>query len=497
MRGKESSEVKLKRRSFIKSLVALPLFASALNLSAGAADSIKKDFSFVYLNDVHLTSGVPDQSYLLLQESQLFLQDSIKAINALKPDFVIFGGDQVETIGKNGSNWQFFVDVVQGLACPWYFVLGESDVSGKPPLDKMREFGPDFKGRGISASTSYWSADPVQNVHLIGLDSSQANSNAGDISEEQLKWLKDDLAANKGKFTIVISHHPLLPPHPYDGGPPWDEYILPNGSDVREILGTSNDVRLVLSGHLFLNKIQLERDVYHISTAGISVYPCQYKYFRVSKSQVLMESFEVPLSKLVKKGMEALQNSALASKMNRRKPSEALQTFAGSPTDQNAVLTLLGARSISELSKKQIKEDQEKQDAELERLQEEAANKGKKPGGKKSKNGKKEKSRGKAKDTSAENKDSASEQSEESREKDPKKGSGSRSKNSSTSSKKTGARKNVSSGSKKAADGPDGPANPAKETPDSTSEAKEPVSQSGEAAENPADAGKKPAGKDK
>lgn len=360
----------ISRRAFVAALASLPFINVASSESAEAA-SMMKPFSFVYLCDTHLCNGKPDNAYKMLQESQLFLQESIKGINALKPDFVVFGGDQVENIGKNEANWNFFLDVAQSLKCPWYFVLGEDDVvADRIPVDKSKQFGPDFKGRGIAGSDTWWSVDPLDGVHLIGLDTSIANSTGGDISSQQIDWLKNDLAANRGKFTIIVTHHPLLPPAPYDGGPPFDEYILPDGADVREIL--TSDVKLVLSGHLYINKAQLERYSYHVSCAGLNIYPCQYKYFRVGKDSILMESMEVPLPKLVKKAEESLVASALASKINQRKPNEVAELFRGQDEDQNAIMSLGANKSIQALSKKQIKEDQERRDAELEKQAEQA-----------------------------------------------------------------------------------------------------------------------------
>jgi 3',5'-cyclic AMP phosphodiesterase CpdA len=369
---------KVSRRTFIAAMASLPVLS--LPWTSASAASFKP-FSFVYVSDVHLTTGVPDESFKLLQESQLFLQDTIKSINALKPDFVIFGGDQVETIGaKSDENWQLFIDLVQLLDARWTFVLGEQDVSGKNPIDKMKVFGLDLKGRGITTSEPYWSIDPVEAVHLIGLDTSQSNSPTGDISSQQLEWLKKDLAANKDKFTIVASHHPLLPPPPYDGGPPLDDYIVPNGSDVREIIGNSPDVRLVLSGHLYLNKVQLERDTYHISCAGLNIYPCQLKYFKVGKDSVMMESYVVPFGQLVKKSLKALSASAFATKVNRRNPEKIVELCDGSPEDQNALLSLSSTKSVQELSKKQLKEDRQKHDEELDKISELARNQGKTKG---------------------------------------------------------------------------------------------------------------------
>lgn len=217
---------RLSRRQLLFALcgiAVLPLWPSA-----SAKSSNQRAFQFGYLTGSYLISGQPDD-FRLLQESQLFLQDAIKTLSREKLDFVIFGGDNVIGPGKDDVNWQLFIDIAQSLSCPWQFVLGENDISGSIPVDPMRTYGRDWKGKGIETDKTYWSQDPLEGVHLIGLDTSEPNSTAGYLSGQQLAWLEKDLQTNANNFTIVVSHHPLLPPPPFDGGPPWDKYIVPQG----------------------------------------------------------------------------------------------------------------------------------------------------------------------------------------------------------------------------------------------------------------------------
>ncbi len=78
------------------------------------------------------------------------MQSAIRQINKLMPDFVVFGGDQVESPGDEENNWQLFLDIAQSLECPWHFVLGETDVSGNDPVNKMHIYGRDWRGRGLN-----------------------------------------------------------------------------------------------------------------------------------------------------------------------------------------------------------------------------------------------------------------------------------------------------------------------------------------------------------
>ncbi len=351
------SEHLVSRRSFLFTLASVACFG--LSPEAEAANTFSP-FQFGYVTDTHVVHGKPD-SYLLLQESQLFLQDCIKQLNNEKLDFVIFGGDQVETPGTDDTNWQLFVDCAQVLSCPWSFVLGEKDVSGNPPVDKMKLYGPDWKQKGIQTDKPYWSQSPLPGVHIIGMDTSRAESTTGDISSEQLEWLKKDLEKNAGKFTIVFSHHPLLAPPPFDAGPPWDDYIIPNGASAREILGGSKDVHLAVSGHLHVNKVQQESSIWYISTASLDVYPCSFRIFRITPQSIQVESYQISYSALVKKARQQLDSSTLAFKYNEQRPTAFADLAFGSRIDNNALLPLAPGQPAQLIDEKKLKKAKEEQ----------------------------------------------------------------------------------------------------------------------------------------
>jgi len=348
----------LSRRTFLLALTSL-LALAPLGQEAVAQTDFEP-FTFAFINDVHLANGMTDSTYLL-QESQLFLQDVVKQLNGRHLDFVIFGGDQVEGPGKDDSFWNLFIDVLQILNAPWFFVLGESDVSGRKAVDKMDTYGPDLKGRNLTNGKPYWSCDPVPNVHLIGLDTSKPNTTTGDLSNEQLAWLKNDLAANKGKFTLVVSHHPLLAPPPYDGGPPWDDFMVVQGASAREAFATSRDVRLCVSGHVPVNKVQQEGGIWYVAAPPLAMYPCQFKIFTVSPQAVHMETFQVSYEALVKKAKKIMENSRIAYQYSSSKPQSFIRIAEGEDLDRNAMLPLVsGAVQRTEKKKREKPAKEEK-----------------------------------------------------------------------------------------------------------------------------------------
>ena len=352
----ENGGAMLSRRKFLLGMTGLSL---SLSLGEAHAYTPFEPFTFAYVTDVHLVNGKPD-SYKLLQESQLFLQQLVKELNEEPIDFVMFGGDQVENVGRDQANWQLFLDCIQGLNAPWSFILGEQDISGEYALDKMKTFGPDWKSRNIETTMPYWAHTMSQNpgVHIVGLDTTLPNTTTGGVSPRQLEWLKKDLNANKKLFTIVFSHHPLLPPPPFDGGPPFEEYVIPDGGAVREVLAGFPQVKMVISGHVHVSKVQHEGGIWHISSPSLDVYPCAYRIFRVTPDSVTMETRQIEFPALIKKARKLLIDSNLASKYERGNPEAFVELIEGTREDRDAIISFTN-KSIQPYTRKKKKDDKD------------------------------------------------------------------------------------------------------------------------------------------
>lgn len=343
------------RRKFLLGLAGMSLLS--FKLPQAKAYQPFAPFTFAHVCDVNLTNDQAD-SFELTQESQLFLQQLVKELNQAHVDFVMFGGDQVHALGQSEDTWALFQDCLQPLNVPWSFVLGERDVSGPSPIDKNKTYFPDWKLLGIKTDTGYWSHNPrmAPDVHIIGLDSSLPNTTVGGISGRQLAWLKQDLEDNKKYFTMVFCHHPLLPPAPYDGGPPWDDYVIPDASSVREVLAGYPQVKMVLSGHVHVNKVQVEKGIYHISTPSLIVYPCAYRIFTVTPDMVTMETHQVDFPALVKKARRELINSSLAERFSQHNPASFVDLVAGEKLDYDALLPMKGSPQLQPLNSRRSAE---------------------------------------------------------------------------------------------------------------------------------------------
>jgi 3',5'-cyclic AMP phosphodiesterase CpdA len=195
---------KYTRRDFMKvaGLGGL-VFASGLPgcASYGDAGSAQRDFFFVQLSDVHW--GYANAK--VNPEASKTLRKAVAAVNSLeeKPDFVVFTGDLTQTTDDARVRRQRLVefrDQAAELKVPKvYFFPGEHDAS----LDRGEAY------REVIGGPLHYTFDH-KGIHFIVLDN--CSDPAPLLGEQQIVWLKADLAQQKADAPIVVlTHRPLFP----------------------------------------------------------------------------------------------------------------------------------------------------------------------------------------------------------------------------------------------------------------------------------------------
>ena len=181
------------RRKFIRLTAAGggAVFMSGLYGGAQAAGMEAKkgkdgddDFYFVQLSDTHWGFNGPPNP-----DSANTLKKAVASVNALpiKPDFIVFTGDLTQTTDDPKERRQRmagFKEIVSALEVKQvYFMPGEHDAS----LDNGAAFKENF-------GKTHYTFDH-KGVHFIVLDN--VSDPGAKIGDEQLAWLKDDLAKQK------------------------------------------------------------------------------------------------------------------------------------------------------------------------------------------------------------------------------------------------------------------------------------------------------------
>ncbi len=132
------------------------------------------------------------------------------------------------------------------------------------------------------------------------------------------------------------------------------------GASAREILGACLDVRLAISGHVPINKIQRERNIWYVSCPPVDTYPCEYKLFHVDPQGITVETLGVRYEALVKKAKKIMVNSRLAFQYSNHKPDSFLKLAEGSELDRSAYLALAPGAVAQHLGKGKAKSNGKK-----------------------------------------------------------------------------------------------------------------------------------------
>jgi len=198
------SHSSIDRRQFLKLAgVGGAVFVSGLPGFASAQGA--QDFYFVQLSDTHWGfEGAPNP------DAKVTLKKAIASVNALSPapDFIMFTGDLTHTTddpAERRKRLGEFKEIISELKVKNIrFIPGEHDAS----LDRGKAFM-EFFGQ-----TNY--SFDYKGVHFIALDN--VSDPAAALGDEQLGWLKADLAKQKNDARIVVfTHRPL-----FDLAPAWD-----------------------------------------------------------------------------------------------------------------------------------------------------------------------------------------------------------------------------------------------------------------------------------
>jgi len=256
------------RRSFL-TIGAVGAVGAVLPASADAADS----FSFVHFTDVHI------QPELHAGEGT---RRCIARINALKPEFAICGGDLVFdacAVGKPRANQVFdlYAESIKPLQAPLHTIVGNHDVFGISTNGGVTPTDPMYGKRMFEDRIGpLYSSFDHKGWHFVLLDSIRNGTPGrefiGHISEEQIAWLKKDLAGMKpGSKLVVVTHIPLvsgvlqLVPDP---GRAADIYLVTNAQDVMNVLWPHKP-KLVLQGHTHIRETVVYNGCQFITSGAV------------------------------------------------------------------------------------------------------------------------------------------------------------------------------------------------------------------------------------
>ena len=131
------------------------------------------------------------------------LKAAVAKVNEIKPDVVVFTGDQVH-VPADAEQWDAFMQVIDGIdpSIKVYHLPGNHDhviVDDKAdPTDFISRFGADRFFANASG------------VNLVGLNTSLIYFNS-ESEQEQAQWLESVLdETDRDDVTLIFGHHPYF-----------------------------------------------------------------------------------------------------------------------------------------------------------------------------------------------------------------------------------------------------------------------------------------------
>lgn len=270
-----------KRETFLQKVVnfILTIFI-AIVISSQMCTAANNNLRFAQVSDVHFSTFEENTSYKFLKKSIDLFEDVIFQLNISGPyDFVIFTGDLVNK--PKSSELVKFLGKASNINYPWYAINGNHDIAIDGPLTK-REFCKilNSHNKHMSIQNSYYAFTPKKGFRVICLDSiidSRLTSN-GEISKEQLKWLKKELDDNKKNVVVLATHVPIEEPYFSSN------HKMINGDEVKSLLSNYSNPIIVLQGHYHCVRARQVKNVIYITSPSLVTFPNAFRVININSN---------------------------------------------------------------------------------------------------------------------------------------------------------------------------------------------------------------------
>jgi len=278
-----------------------------------------RDFSFVVISDSHVDArpGGSDGGYwntMLTSRSRDILSAAVGDINARGVDFVAHCGDI--TNASDTESYRAVAEILSGLNCPFYFVLGNHDTWLEDRRGLAAElFGLEDPGLYRAVEFAGWRLLLLDFAYWVYRDGSIKGHYDLDnparvvdiiMPDRELDWLGQELRRDPSTPTVCFTHpvlavRPEYPVARMPGGEPVTkrpvtlEGELCGSGRLKAVLAGHPCVKAVFSGHGHMHDCIVEDGVLYCQTGALVSYPNEPRLVRVKSDRIETEVF--PLSR--------------------------------------------------------------------------------------------------------------------------------------------------------------------------------------------------------
>lgn len=255
-------------------------FTCFLALICFSSASYAEKLKFIQVTDAHLSQNGSNYQGRDLENSEKNLKSIVKIINNTQDiDFVVFSGDNIDT--PDEKDLIKFCEITKSLNKPYYFAIGDHDISASQGMRKSKYFEIAKKyNKNLKSAEPYYYFFPNNAFIVIVLDgvtNSVIPTAHGLYDDDEIEWLDKLLSKNNTKKAIILQHFPLVEPSVNKSHRTVDPETYFN------ILSNRKNVISILSGHYHGGeKVTLQDGIYHISTPAFVNSPYKYRVVEIN-----------------------------------------------------------------------------------------------------------------------------------------------------------------------------------------------------------------------
>jgi 3',5'-cyclic AMP phosphodiesterase CpdA len=249
--------------------------------------------NFVFLTDTHHYPGAPEDygAPKMLTRSQEVLDAIAPAVNELKPEFIVHGGDLLCGGGSFDLPWETYlrsIDEVSvafsGFQSPSYYIPGNHDCDAQngsfdafarkiqiPEVLDIVDAGPQLR---LALANIYHSENPLEDGNGTWTDELDAT-----LREAAEKALADRCAI------ILIIHTWLIPDYEVGKG------TINRADRLLDTISTHPAIVTVYTGHRHLNRIQMICDFLVVDTACLIGFPLGFRQVQLDDDGMFTTTF--------------------------------------------------------------------------------------------------------------------------------------------------------------------------------------------------------------
>jgi hypothetical protein len=255
-------------------------------------------FRFAQVNDLHVQATEPavqsaqQQTYKHANEKARWAVEAINGTVLPVCDFVVGVGDLIngEGLDRLAPDLRALGEILKPLRCPFYPVVGNHEVVQQ---ERSPQYLKPYRDAFGWDRTDY--AFTYGGILFAALNNSGAPS--AEAAKQRNQWLRDVLAAGRGRPKIILCHIPLIPLRDEDTLAKsfgFTSYRDHDPGTLKLIEEHRDTVITVLSGHLHLTGMKRQQGIFHVSIAGTASYPCDIAIYDVYPDRIEVAVKQLP-----------------------------------------------------------------------------------------------------------------------------------------------------------------------------------------------------------